>query len=170
MKLISILILLSCFSLQAQTVVDPIPSYVSIFKEERRKLGEVYYEKATEFYKDGFYTACIDKINEFLYLFPKHPAVLRSLKLLSLSYYRNDQMEESIKTDLYIYREFPTIEDGLSSYFDAGKKMLAMGKLKEGKRILEVVKSQPFSTKVAKDAEIELKQYSILEEEASWKQ
>ena len=43
--------------------------------------------------------------------------------------------------------------------------MLIVGKTKEGKKILEHVKNQLYSSKIAKDAEIELKQNSILEED-----
>ena len=64
-----------------------------------------------------------------------------------------------------VYRENPTTEDGLVSYLEAGKKMLLIGKSKEGKRILDTVKNQLYSSKIAKDAEIELKQNAILEED-----
>ena len=50
-------------------------------------------------------------------------------------------LDDSIRTDLLIYRENPTTEDGLTSYLDAGKKMLMAGRLKEGKKILENVKN-----------------------------
>lgn len=43
--------------------------------------------------------------------------------------------------------------------------MLLIGKSKEGKRILDTVKNQLYSSKIAKDAEIELKQNAILEED-----
>jgi transcription antitermination factor NusG len=46
-----------------------------------------------------------------------------------------------------------------------GKKMLMVGRLKDGKKILENVKNQLYSSKIAKDAEIELRQNLILEEE-----
>ena len=39
------------------------------------------------------------------------------------------------------------------------------GRLKEGKKILENVKNQLYSSKIAKDAEIELMQNLILEED-----
>ena len=74
-------------------------------------------------------------------------------------------LDDSIRTDLLIYRENPTTEDGLTFYLDAGKKMLVVGRLKEGKKILENVKNQLYSSKIAKDAEIELKQNTILEED-----
>jgi hypothetical protein len=135
------------------------------FKQQRLSQGELHLSKAAEFYKDGQFKNCIDKINDFLFLFPGHPSTLRALKLLSLAYKKNDQIEESIRTDILIYRENPTTEDGLVSYLDAGKKLLIVGKLKEGKKILEIVKNQLYSSKIAKDAEIELKQNAILEED-----
>lgn len=135
------------------------------FKKQRQVQGDLYISKSSEFYKDGQYKACIEKLNEFLFLFPGHPSILKALKLLSASYKKNDQLEESIQTDLLIYRENPTTEDGLVSYLEAGKKMLLVGKTKDGKKILEHVKNQLYSSKIAKDAEIELKQNSILEED-----
>ncbi len=144
----------------AQTPVD-----VDTFKQQRQIQGNLFLSKSTEFYRDGNYKACIEKLNEFLFLFPGHPATLKALKLLSASLKKNDQIEESIKTDLLVYRENPTTEDGLISYLEAGKKMLIVGKTKEGKKILEHVKNQLYSSKIAKDAEIELKQNSILEED-----
>lgn len=138
--------------------------FTETFKQQRLSQGELQYSKAVELFKDGHYRACIDKINEFLFLFPGHPATLKSLKLLSLSYQKNDQFEDSIQTDLFIYRENPTTEDGIVSYLDAGKKLLFVGKVEMGKKILEEIKNQLYSSKIAKDAEIELKQNEILEE------
>ena len=146
----------------AQTSSD---NYTETFRLQRQNQGEMYFTKANELFKDGNYKACIDKINDFLFLFPGHPATLKSLKLLSNSYKKRDQLDESIKTDLLIYREYPTTEDGLTSYLEAGKKMLMVGRLKDGKKILENVKNQLYSSKIAKDAEIELRQNLILEEE-----
>ncbi|HRG45533.1 MAG: hypothetical protein KBF99_09315 [Leptospiraceae bacterium] len=125
----------------------------------------MYFLKASEQFKDGNYKSCIDKINEFLFLFPGHSATLKSLKLLSIAYKKKDMLDDSIKVDLLIYRENPTTEDGLTSYLDAGKKMLMVGRSKDGKKILENVRNQLYSSKIAKDAEIELKQNQILEED-----
>lgn len=140
-------------------------SQTETFRQQRQSQGEMHFSKASELFKDGNYKACIDKINEFLFLFPGHPATLKSLKLLSISYKKKDMLDDSIRTDLLIYRENPTTEDGLTSYLDAGKKMLMAGRLKEGKKILENVKNQLYSSKIAKDAEIELMQNLILEED-----
>lgn len=157
----SIILFFAVTILYAQTTND---NYVEAFREQRLKQGDIFLSKATDFYKDGNYKACIDKLNEFLFLFPGHPSTLKSLKLLSLSYKKRDQIEESIRTDLLIYKENPTTEDGLTSYLDAGKKLIMIGKSKDGKNILENIKNQLYSSKIAKDAEIELKQNKILEE------
>jgi hypothetical protein len=140
-------------------------NYTEIFKTQRQSQGEMYFLKASEQFKDGNYKSCIDKINEFLFLFPGHSATLKSLKLLSIAYKKKDMLDDSIKVDLLIYRENPTTEDGLTSYLDAGKKMLMVGRSKDGKKILENVRNQLYSSKIAKDAEIELKQNQILEED-----
>ena len=140
-------------------------NYTEIFKTQRQSQGEMYFLKASEQFKDGNYKSCIDKINEFLFLFPGHSATLKSLKLLSIAYKKKDMLDDSIKVDLLIYRENPTTEDGLTSYLDAGKKMLMVGRSKDGKKILENVRNQLYSSKIAKDVEIELKQNQILEED-----
>lgn len=162
MKFSAILLLVFCQLSFAQTVSD---NYKETFRQQRLNQGELHFSKASEFYKNGSYKACIDKLNEFLFLFPGHPATLKSLQLLSKAYHKNDQIEASIQTDLLVYQENPTTEDGLVSYLEAGKKLLVVGKIREGKKILETVKNQLYSSKIAKDAEIELKQNSILEED-----
>jgi hypothetical protein len=47
-------------------------NYTEIFKTQRQSQGEMYFLKASEQFKDGNYKSCIDKINEFLFLFPGH--------------------------------------------------------------------------------------------------
>jgi TolA-binding protein len=140
-------------------------NYKAVFSEQRLAQGEKHIEIALESFKDKRYQDSISRLNDFLFLFPGHPSSLKALKLLSQSYKKNDELESSIQTDLKIYRENPTIEDGISSYLDAGRKLLLSGRHKEGKKILEHVKTQMYSTKLAKEAEIELNQYRILEEE-----
>ena len=162
MKILIILLMAFTQGFLAETGAD---SYKETFKQQRSTQGELNFSKASEHYKSGQYKACIDKLNEFLFLFPNHPATLKSLQLLSQAYQKNDQIDASIQTDLLVYRENPTTEDGLVSYLEAGKKMLLIGKSKEGKRILDTVKNQLYSSKIAKDAEIELKQNAILEED-----
>ncbi len=121
------------------------------------------YKVAEEYFNNGFYSASIKKITELLYLFPKHPLELKSLQLLSQAFKKNDQLAESIDVDLEIYRKYSTTEDGLIAYLDAGKKIAKVGDIEKAKKILEEIKLQVYSSKLAKDAEIELEQLEILE-------
>ncbi len=139
--------------------------FVPVFKEQRTSQGEKHYEIAMDLYKDKKYKDVISRINDFLFLFPGHPSTLKSLKLLSLAQKKSNLYYDSIKTDSFTYREFPTTEDGIASYLDAGKKLFFIGRNKEAKDVLEIVKTQMYSSKLAKEAEIELKQHQILEEE-----
>jgi tetratricopeptide (TPR) repeat protein len=133
-----------------------------VYKEQRILQGELYISSAEEYYTDRLYPACIEKLSEFLFLYPNHPNQYKGLKLLSQAYLKNDQIEKSIEIDLKIYREFPTSETGLISYLDAGKKLILTGRIEEGKKILEEIKTQLYSYKIAKDAEIELRQMEVL--------
>lgn len=142
--------------------------FVPVFKEQRISQGEKHFEIAMDLFKDKKYKESIVRLNDFLFLFPGHPSTLKSLKLLSLSQKKSNQYYDSIKTDILTYKEFPTTEDGISSYLDAGKKLFYIGRNKEAKDILEIVKNQMYSSKIAKEAEIELKQHQILEEEPSY--
>ncbi len=134
-----------------------------VFKSQRIEQGNLFYEQAKKYFDEKMYKSCIEKALDFQILFPKHPFKLQNLKLLSQAYLMDEQWEKSIQTDFKIYKEFPTIEDGIVSYFEAAKKLIKLGKIKEGKHILEKIKSEMYSYKVAKDAEIELNQLQILE-------
>jgi hypothetical protein len=134
------------------------------FKAQRVLQGEIFFQQSQKYFSEKMYKSCIEKSLDFQILFPKHPLKLANLKLLSECYLMNDQWEKSIQADLKLYREFPTIEDGVVSYFEAAKKLIRIGKRTEGIRILEKIKTEMFSYKVAKDAEIELIQLKILDE------
>jgi hypothetical protein len=137
---------------------------VEVFKSQRMQQGEIFFEQSQKYFDEKMYKSCIEKSLDFLILFPKHPLKLANLKLLSEAYLMNDQWEKSIQVDLKIHREFPTIEDGISSYLQAARKMIRIGRRAEATRILERIKSEMFSYKLAKEAEIELNQLKILYE------
>lgn len=134
-----------------------------VFKVQRIEQGNLFYEQAKKYFEEKLYKSCIEKALDFQILFPKHPLKLQNLKLLSQAYLMDEQWEKSIQVDLKIYREFPTIEEGIVSYLDAAKKLIKLGYIEEGKQILEKIKTEMYSYKVAKDAEIELNQLKILE-------
>ncbi|HNI25779.1 MAG TPA: hypothetical protein PLJ29_05430, partial [Leptospiraceae bacterium] len=95
-------------------------------------------------------------------LFPGHPWTVKAQKLLSQAYEKNEQWDKSVQVDLKIHKENSSLEEGLSSYLDAAKKMAKMGKTAKAVEILEYLKAQMYSNKLAKDAEIELDQMRIL--------
>lgn len=134
-----------------------------VLKEQNLRQGRIRYKVAEEYFNDGFYSASIKKITELLYLFPKHPMELKSLQLLSKAFKKNDQLVESIHVDMEIYRKYSTTEDGLNAYLDAGRKTVKIGDIEKAKKILNEIKHQVYSSKLAKDAEIELEQLEILE-------
>ncbi|MCX7998399.1 MAG: hypothetical protein N3A69_05530 [Leptospiraceae bacterium] len=134
-----------------------------VFKSQRIEQGNLVFEQAKKYFDEKLFKSCIEKALDFQILFPKHPLKLQNLKLLSQAYLMDEQWEKSIQTDLKIYQEFPTIEEGILSYMEAARKLIRLGKIEEGKQILEKIRIQMYSQKVAKDAEIELNQLKILE-------
>lgn len=161
-KFIIIICLFFAYSIISQEKEpESIPEIHSI---ERNKQGEVYLSKAFEYYKDGNYKACIERILEFNYLFLKHSSYLKSMQLLSRAYKKDDQIMKSIQTDIQIYRDFPVTEDGLNSYLNAGRKLVLTGQREEAKKVFEELKKQLFSYKISKEAEIELNQLELTNE------
>ncbi|MCB1179574.1 MAG: hypothetical protein KDK36_18490 [Leptospiraceae bacterium] len=143
---------------QKEEIVDP----VEVFKDQRISQGEIVYSQAVDYFKERMYKSCIEKSLDFLVLYPKHNLQLPVLKLLSEAYYKDEQLDRSIRTDIKIYKEYPTTEDGLESYLEAARKLLKTGRRKDAKSVLEEIKGQMYSYKVAKEAEIELNQLKIL--------
>jgi hypothetical protein len=153
------------FSLFSAETLEESP--IETFKSQRVLQGEIFFQQSQKYFSEKMYKSCIEKSLDFEILFPKHPLKLANLKLLSQAYWMDDQLEKSIQVDLKIYREFPTIEEGIVSYFEAAKKLIRIGKKLEGRKILEKIKNEMYSYKVAKDAEIELLQLKILQDETN---
>lgn len=149
-----------CSSFAAESTQE---SPREVFKSQRVEQGNLIFEQAKKYFDEKMFKSCIEKALDFQILFPSHPLKLSNLKLLSQAYLRDEQWEKSIQTDLKIYREFPTIEDGISSYLEAARKLIRIGNTEEGKQILEKIRTQMYSQKLAKEAEIELNQLKILE-------
>lgn len=142
---------------------ESVEGYIKAYSRERYIQGVYSYQKSLELFKDGRFDSCIEELKIFTQLYPYHPETVHALQLLSKAYIKSDDVEKSIQVDYRIYKENPTTEDGLIAYLDAGKKNISIGNKKEGKEILEKVKKQMFSSKVAKDADIELRQLAILD-------
>ena len=144
---------------------DSKESPIEVFQKQRIRQGELTYSKSQEYFQTKKYKACIEKILEFLIIYPDHPLVLSSQKLLSEAYMMDDQIEKSIQVDLKIHRENSMLEEGLISYLFAGRKYVKMGKKDEAIDIFNFIIKQMYSKKLAKDAEIELEQIKILDME-----
>lgn len=155
-----LLILLMSFSLNVAAAEKESPT--EVFKAQRISQGEIFFDQATQYYQDKMYETCIEKLLDFQILFPGHPWTVKAQKLLSQAYEKNEQWDKSVQVDLKIHKENSSLEEGLSSYLDAAKKMAKMGKTARAAEILEYLKTQMYSNKLAKDAEIELDQMRIL--------
>ncbi|MDX1959454.1 MAG: hypothetical protein SFU98_12825 [Leptospiraceae bacterium] len=158
-RLILILILMN-IGLFAET---DSKSPIEVFKAERIPQGDIFLSQAKNYYADKEYHQAIEKLIDFIILYPNHPEKLKAQKLLSLAYQFNDEWEKSVEVDMKIFRENPTVENGLSSYLDAARKLVKMGRETKAKSILESLTKQMYSNKIAKEAEIELVQMKILE-------
>ncbi|MEM7180629.1 MAG: hypothetical protein AAF518_06940 [Spirochaetota bacterium] len=142
--------------------ISSLSDYIKVFGRNRYEQGVTSYKKSYEYFLDGFYDTCIEELNIFVQLYPRHPYLIKALTLLSKVYRQNNELEKSIRIDLKVYRESPTTEDGLNSYLQAGKKSISVGEYSRGRKILQEVKNQMYSSKLAKDADIELRQLRIL--------
>jgi hypothetical protein len=138
---------------------------IEVFKKQRILQGEMHFSKAQEYFQNRNFKASSEKVLDFLLIYPDHPQTLSSLKLLSDSYFMDDQLEKSIQVDLKIYRENPMIEEGLISYFQAAKKFVKIGRKEDAIDMFLFIARQMYSKKIAKDAEIELEQIKILDVE-----
>ncbi|MCB1158648.1 MAG: hypothetical protein H7A25_06775 [Leptospiraceae bacterium] len=145
------------------STVSSTRGYIKIFGEQRYWQGVYSFNKANEYYKDGLFDACIEELKVYSQLYPKHPSQLEALQLLSQAYVKNDDLQKAIEVDLKIFKDNSTTESGLSAYLEAARKSITIGNTKKGREILEYVKNQMFSSKLAKDADIELRQLDILE-------
>jgi hypothetical protein len=159
MRIIGLYLILA-FSLISN---DSKPSSKEIFQENKEKQGFINFSQAQEYFQIQNYKACIQKNHDFLLLYPEHPLKIKVLKLMSEAYWMDDQSLKSISVDEMIYKEYPTIEEGLISYLEAAKKYLKIGKIGHSKKILLEIKDQMYSKKISKDAEIELEQIKILD-------
>jgi TolA-binding protein len=157
-----ILVLLFTVSLYS---ADSKDSPIEVFKKQRSQQGELHFSKAQEYFQNRKFKASIEKVLDFLYVYPDHSQTLNAMKLLSESYLMDDQIEKSIQVDLRIHRENPMIEEGLIAYLQVAKKYVKMGKKDEAIDIFGFITKQMYSKKVAKDAEIELEQIKILDSE-----
>lgn len=158
------IILLFLFSLSIYSA-EPKETPVEVFQRLRIRQGEMHFSKIQEYFQNRKFKAAIEKSLDFLLVYPEHPQTLSCLKYLSESYRLDDQYEKSIEIDLRIYRENSTIEEGLTSYLQAGKKYVKMGKKDEAVDIFNFISKQMYSKKLSKDAEIELEQIKILDME-----
>ncbi len=163
MKLI--LFLLIFFISSGIQAADSKETPIEVFKKQRILQGEMHFLKAQEYYQNRNFKASSEKVLDFLLIYPDHPQTLSSLKLLSDSYFMDDQLEKSIQVDLKIYRENPMIEEGLISYFQAAKKYVKLGRKEDAVDMFLFITRQMYSKKIAKDAEIELEQIKILDVE-----
>lgn len=163
LKLFLFLIILpSLVSLGIQAA-DSKDNPIEVFKKQRILQGEMHFYKAQEYFQNRNFKASSEKVLDFLLIYPDHPQTLSSLKLLSDSYFMDDQLEKSIQVDLKIYRENPMIEEGLISYFQAAKKYVKLGRKEDAVDMFLFISRQMYSKKIAKDAEIELEQIKILD-------
>ena len=138
---------------------------VEVFQKLRIRQGEMHHSKIQEYFQNKKFKAAIEKSLDFLLVYQEHPLTLSCLKYLSESYRLDDQYEKSIEVDLKIYRENPTLEEGLYSYLQVAKKYVKMGRKEEAIDIFNFITRQMYSKKLSKDAEIELEQIKILDTE-----
>ncbi|MCE9500431.1 MAG: hypothetical protein K8R21_08030 [Leptospira sp.] len=140
--------------------------FEKVNRTESISQGEIYMNQAKEYFADGLYGACIEKVKDFQLLFRDHPSMLKSYKLLSDAYRKIDRIDRAIDAEMRLYKSSPITEEGLSGYLSAARYMARTGKIKDARKVFEDIKAQVYSVKLAQEADLELRLIQITEEES----
>lgn len=134
-------------------------------KDELTFQGDLLLRRAKELCAESKFELCIEDLHIFSKLYPRHPDMNFALFLLSDTYLKINELNKSIQIDLKIYKNNTTNEDGLTAYLNAGQKYVKIGDIEKGKNIFQYLKTQMYSSRLNKEAEIELTQLKILHED-----
>ncbi|NCN10794.1 MAG: hypothetical protein GW938_13220 [Leptospira sp.] len=141
---------------------EGFPDLGKIYHEKSNEQGDFVLRKADNYYQDRNYSMCIEELKTFALIYPYHPNLKTSWKLLSLAYQKQREYELAIQAEMAIYLEYPTEKEGFDSFLEAGRSHLKQGNWDMAERIFQEIKSQSYFPEIAREAEIELKQMKIL--------
>ena len=136
--------------------------YLSTNVNEKNNHGEMNLKQAMEYLEDRKYFSCIEKLNEFQILYPNHPSMMKSLQILSTAYKKLQKWDKVVEIELKLYKDYPETEEGLIAYLNAGKAYIRIGKEIQAKKIFEYIISKENTSKISKEAELELQLINLL--------
>ncbi|MCC6275069.1 MAG: hypothetical protein IT569_04370 [Leptospiraceae bacterium] len=149
--------LVLCLFILSTGIFPGEEGFIPVSKKEKITQGEIALKTASEYLGDRKYLSCIEKIKEFQILFHDHPSFSKSHRLLSNAYEKAQKWDKVAETEMNLYRENPETEEGLAAYLNAGKAYVRIGKSGEAKKIFESLMIKENTSKLAKEAELELK-------------
>ncbi|MCC5815236.1 MAG: hypothetical protein JJT78_10800 [Leptospira sp.] len=132
------------------------------YREASIKQGDIKLNRAKEFYNDRMYDQCIQTVNTFALVYPFHPQKKEAWALLSSAYKKLGNYRKSADTDLSIYMEYPTDQDGNLAYLRAGRSYVKVGEMEMAKRIFTELRENSYFPEIAQEADLELRQWSVL--------
>jgi pentatricopeptide repeat protein len=141
---------------------EGFPDLGKIYQEKSNEQGDFVLRKAENFFQDRNYTKCVEELKTFALIYPFHPRLKDSWKVLSRAYQKQREFELAIQAEMAIYLEFPTHKEGFDSFLEAGRSHLKQGDWDMAERIFDEIKKQSYFPEIAREAEIELKQMKIL--------
>jgi len=134
----------------------------AVYKEESIRQGRIQLNRAREFYNDRYYEQCIQILNAFGIVYPSHPDTYEAWNLLSEAYLKLGKYEMSVEVDLNAYLYHPVREEASRAYLRAGRSYAKMGNYEMAKRIFHELRDYKYFPGIAKEADLELRQWSVL--------
>lgn len=150
------------FLLFFHTLLLANPNLEKTFMEESIRQGTILWNKSQEYCFDRLWQNCIESIRTFLYIYPFHPAQLQARDLLSQTFQKLGMIRESIEIDKNTYLENPTREEAQRALLRAGRNYVRIGDYDMAKKIFHDLREASFYSEIAREADLELRQWSVL--------
>ncbi|MBE7412928.1 MAG: hypothetical protein L6Q54_07265 [Leptospiraceae bacterium] len=147
---------LLCLLILTFSIYSEEEGFIPVNIKEKIFQGEISLKQANEFLGDRKYFSCIEKIKEFQILYHDHPSFLKSYKILSLAYKKIQKWDLVAETEMNLFNESPETEEGMNAYLNVAKAFVRIGKIEEAKKIFEEIISKENTSKLKKEAELEL--------------
>lgn len=127
--------------------------------------ADLLYRIAEESFKDRKYYQSIERLRNFLVLYPGNAKRTEALLLLRNCFLKLDRPEKALEVSLNLYKMEPTAESGLESYLEAGRLLARMGETDRAKEVFASICRQSYSRTVAEKAALEFSGLDALSDE-----
>jgi outer membrane protein assembly factor BamD (BamD/ComL family) len=156
------ILLLALSSQISVYAADGFPDIPKIYQSKIDEQGNLLIRKAENFFQDRLYENCIEELKTFALIYPFHPRLKDSWKLLSRAHQKQRDFDQAIHSEMAIYLEFPTHQEGYEAFLEAGRTHLKLGNWDMAERIFTEIMNQSYFPEIAREAELELKQIRVL--------